>query len=90
MPGLLRRYPNLLGDLSAGSGYNALARDPDYAVRFLNEFQDRLLFGTDICPPDQEVPQAQFLIDLRETRKISDAVFRKIARENAIALLGLS
>ena len=90
VPGLLRRYPNLLGDLSAGSGYNALARDPDYAVRFLNEFQDRLLFGTDICPPDQEVPQAQFLIDLRETRKISDAVFRKIARENAIALLGLS
>jgi len=49
VPKLFRRYPNMYGDLSAGSGYNALARDPEYAVKFLNEFQDRLLFATDIC-----------------------------------------
>ena len=42
---LLRKYPNMWGDLSATSGYNALARDPDYAVKFLNEFQDKLCFG---------------------------------------------
>lgn len=90
VPRLFRTYPNLLGDLSAGSGANALARDPAYAVRFLNEFQDRLFFGTDICGPGQEVPQAKFLLDLRDSGKISPAVFEKIARGNATKLLGLN
>lgn len=89
VPNLMRRHPNLYGDLSAGSGFNALNRDHDYAVRFLNEFQDRLLFGTDICTPDGKAPQSQFLLDLRRDKKISKKVFRKIARENAIKLLNL-
>ena len=89
VPRLFRKYPNLYGDLSAGSGYNALARDPEHAVRFLHEFQDRLLFGTDICGPEQRVPQAAFLRELLTAKRISDAVFRKIARENAIKLLEL-
>lgn len=49
---LLRSYPNLYADISAGSGYNALTRDEAYGVRFLNEFQDRLMFGTDVCSAD--------------------------------------
>ncbi len=89
VPKLMRKYPNLYGDLSAGSGYNALARDPDYAVRFLNEFQDKLLFGTDLCSPDGELPLAEFLIELRNSGGISETVFTKIARENAKKLLGL-
>ena len=89
VPKMLRRYPNLYGDLSAGSGYNALARDPEYAVRFLNEFQDRLLFGTDICVPEQGAPLCEFLLNLRQSGKISEAAFRKIAKGNAVKLLGL-
>ncbi len=89
VPGLFRRYENLYGDLSARSGFNALARDPAYAVRFLNEFQDRLMFGTDICAPDASLPLADFLLDLRDTGKITEGVFRKIARENAIRVLRL-
>lgn len=89
IPKLMRKYKNLYGDLSAGSGYNALARDPDYAVDFLNEFQDRLLFGTDICAPDTPTPLVDFLIKLKEEGKISEVVFNKIARENAIKLLGI-
>ena len=89
VPKLLRRYANLYGDLSAGSGYTALARDPQYAVGFLNEFQDKLLFGTDICVPGQNVPLPEFLIGLQEAGRISEAVFNKIARENAIKLLHL-
>ncbi|MFA6665708.1 MAG: amidohydrolase family protein, partial [Armatimonadota bacterium] len=89
VPHLMRRYPNLYGDLSAGSGHNALARDPEYAVKFLNEFQDRLLFGTDICAPDTPTPLVDFLLDLRDSGKISEAVFQKIARENAVKLLNL-
>ena len=89
LPKLMRRYPNLYGDLSANSGYNALARDEDHAVRFLNEFQDRLLFGTDICAPDTPVRLPGFLIGLRDAGKIADEVFQKVARENAIRLLTL-
>ena len=89
LPTLFRRYENLYGDLSAGSGHNALARDPDYAVSFLNEFQDRLLFGTDICAPDTPTPLVDFLTALRDSKKIDTTVFNKVARENAIRLLGL-
>ena len=89
VPKLFRRYPNMWGDLSAGSGYNALARDPNHAVQFINEFQDRLMFGTDICAPTDPLPLAKFLIGLRDTRRISETVFQKIARGNAIRLFGL-
>lgn len=47
LPRLLRRYPNLHADLSAGSGHNALARDPGFAREFLDEFQDRVLYARD-------------------------------------------
>jgi len=89
VPKMFRRYENLWGDLSAGSGYYALARDPEYAVRFLTEFQDRLCFGTDICSMKADVPIVKFLIDLKENGKISPEVFNKIARDNAIKLFDL-
>jgi len=89
VPKLMRRYGNLYGDLSAGSGANALMRDPEYAVRFINEFQDRLLFGTDLCTVKQPLPLAAFLIGLRDQGRISPAVFAKLARENAVRVLGL-
>ena len=94
LPQLMRQYENLYGDLSAGSGYNALSRDREYAVKFLNEFQDRLFFGTDNCQPPGHMcclrPLADFLQDLRRTGEISETVFQKVARENAIRVLGLS
>lgn len=89
VPKLFRRYPNMYGDLSAGSGSNAFLRDPDYAVKFLNEFQDRLLFGTDICHASATFPMVDFLLDLKKTGKLSQAAFHKIARGNAERLLGL-
>lgn len=89
VPKLFRRYKNLWGDLSAGSGFNALYRDADYAVRFLNEFQDRLCFGTDICYPHQELPLGDFLLDLKKHNFISPEVFEKIARGNIRRLLGI-
>lgn len=89
VPRLFRQYPNLYGDLSAGSGCNALKRNPEYAVKFLEEFQDRLLFGTDICAPDTPTPLVDFLIELRDGGRISGEVFEKVARGNAIRLLDL-
>jgi predicted TIM-barrel fold metal-dependent hydrolase len=89
VPKLFRRYQNLWGDLSAGSGSNALMRDREYAVKFLNEFQDRLCFGTDICYADQKLPLAGFLKDLNRAGDISDAVLEKIARGNIKRLLNI-
>lgn len=91
VPKLLRKFKNLYGDLSAGSGANALKRDPDYAVKFLNEFQDQLCFGMDICldPTEDDVKLACFLLQLRDEGKISDGVFQKVARENAIRILNI-
>lgn len=89
---LFRRYPNLYGDLSAASGTSALTRDPEYAVKFMDEFQDRLLFGVDICSAT-EYPRAYdlkaFLEKMLAERKITQTVFDKITHENAVRLLGL-
>jgi len=89
VPKLFRRYPNLYGDLSDHNPWNALARDPEYGPKFLTEFQDRLLFGTDICFFEMPFPMVDLLLEWRDTKKISEAVFSKVARENAIKLLGL-
>ena len=87
---LMRRYPNLMGDLSAGSGCNALMRDRAHASRFLTEFQDRLLFGLDICSPEGERERPhelpRFLRDLVASGEISAIVFEKVARGNATRL----
>lgn len=89
VPKLMRKYPNLYGDLSAGSGCNALKRDRAYGVKFLNEFQDRLFFGTDICAPDTPTPLVDYLLELRNSGDISETVFRKVARENVVRVLEL-
>jgi len=89
VPKLFRRYPNLYGDLSDPSPCNALSRDPEYGPRFLTEFQDRLLFGTDICSFDMPFPMVDLLLEWRDTKKISDAVFNKVAKQNAVNLLNL-
>jgi predicted TIM-barrel fold metal-dependent hydrolase len=89
VPKLFRRYPNLYGDLSDANPWNALARDPDYGPRFLTEFQDRLLFGTDLCSRDMPLPMVDLLLDWRDTGKITEEVFNKVARENAVKLLQL-
>jgi predicted TIM-barrel fold metal-dependent hydrolase len=43
----LSDYPNFFADLSAGSGNNALTRDPDFTRDFLQRHQDKLIFGSD-------------------------------------------
>lgn len=76
---LLRKYPNLHCDISAGSGRRALSRDPEYARRFLTEFQDRICYARD-CYDNQH---REFLDSLGLPRKI----LAKIYAENALSLL---
>lgn len=90
VPILFRRYANLYGDLSDYTAYNAFARDDEYGPKFLTEFQDRIFFGTDICFPGMEIPMIDLLVSWRDTGKISEKVFQKVARENAVKLLGIN
>ena len=85
----MRKYPNLYGDLSDGTPLNALARDIDYGAAFLEEFQDRLFFGTDIVSVKMPVELPQFLEKLLSEKKISEQAFNKIASGNAKRLLGI-
>ena len=91
VPELLRTYPNLWADLSAPSAFNALTRDPEWGIRFLNEFQDKALFGLDICTPSQEneLILGWYLRKLRAEERISAEVFNKIMGANAQRFLGL-
>ncbi len=91
VPALLKRYPNLFGDMSAGSGWNAIERDREYSWKFMEEFQDQLLYGTDICSPKQTAffrdGLANFLDESMEKGKISYKAYYKICRGNALYLL---
>lgn len=88
---LLRQYDNLYCDLSAGSGCNALMRDPEYAAGFLEEFSDRILYGCDICATFNTHPFRlnAFLDQMVEEGALSMENYIKIARNNAIKLLDL-
>lgn len=89
LPELLRRYDNLWCDISAGSGYTALTRDPEFGFRFMEDFQDRVLFATDICGPGQDLPQVPLLNDALADGHISKTAYEKITHENAEKLLGI-
>jgi len=91
VPELMRKYDNLWGDLSAGSGCNAISRDPEWGYDFIEEFQDRLLMGMDLCLPshDPKVFCLHFLREAHAAGKVSQQAFDKIMGENAVRLLGL-
>ncbi len=86
---LLADYPNMFGDLSAGSGLNALTRDPEHTAAFLERHQDKLLFGSD-CPDVEgrgaKCTGAQILSTVRQHAG-TKGVERKILYENAKKLL---
>ncbi len=93
----LSDYPNLYGDLSAGSGLNALTRDPDFARGFLERHRRRLIWGSDCNCRDGDGAgtsngkciAAGSLAALREL--VSDAaVFQRITYQNGAELLGLA
>ena len=46
---LLADYPNIYGDLAAGSGLNAVTRDEEFTRGFLDRHADKLIWGSD-CP----------------------------------------
>ena len=76
---LLRTYPNLCCDISAGSGRMALSRDKQFSKELLIEFQDRFLYARDCF--DNLHQELLHSLDLPET------VLEKILGGNAQRLV---
>ena len=92
---LLADYPNIYGDLAAGSGRNAITRDEDFTRGFLERHADKLIWGSD-CPchdgkgagrRDNTCIGATCLDALRRLAP-SKEVLAKILHGNGTALLG--
>jgi predicted TIM-barrel fold metal-dependent hydrolase len=81
----LTDYPNMYGDLSAGSGLNALTRDEEFARDFVTRHRDKLIFGSDCSCRDGGGPKclgSQIIGAIR--RLASDQqTERKLLYENA-------
>jgi predicted TIM-barrel fold metal-dependent hydrolase len=82
---LMEQYPNLYGDLSAGSGAGAIARDINFGKAFLTRRADRMMFGTDYLAPGQGVPQLSLYAEI----DLPEEVKAKVYRENAKRVLGI-
>ena len=83
VPALFARCPNLYGDLSAFSWSCAILRDEAFGLAFLEQYQDRLLFGTDTLNRHQTFPLGQFLDQAAADGRLSQAAYQKICRDNA-------
>jgi predicted TIM-barrel fold metal-dependent hydrolase len=82
---LLAEHDNLYADISAGSGYNAMTRDPEFVAGFIERHWRKLLFGTDYMWHGHELPIIEWMRDL----DVSDEVREAIARGNARRVLRL-
>ncbi len=87
----LSDYPNMFGDLSAGSGRNSLQRDEDHARAFLAKHQDKLLFGSDCSDADPDGPKCigHATLAILEDLAPGPAALDKILHGNARRIMRL-
>ena len=75
IPELLEKYPNLYCDLSAGSGCNALSRDPEFGKKFLITWQDRCVYARDYFDNIHQ----EFINSLNLDQEVCDKIYYKNA-----------
>lgn len=94
----LAEYPNIYGDLSAGSGLGALTRDPAFGKDFVLRHRSKLLWATDCpCRDGQGTLSggrtrecfAGFTLPVLQEYCQSDEHYADITHRNAEQLLGL-
>ncbi|WP_373515681.1 amidohydrolase family protein [Persicitalea sp.] len=87
----LTKYPNIYGDMSAGSGLNAMLRDEDHARGFLDRHQDKLLYGSDCVDSVGHGPECQGAQTIAAIRRLAPtkAIERKLLYGNAKKLFKL-
>lgn len=88
----LRDYPNMFGDLSAGSGLNALTRDEAFTREFLVRHQDKLLYGSDCSDHVGSGEKCQGAQTIAAVRRLAAnrTIERKLLHDNAKALFRFS
>jgi predicted TIM-barrel fold metal-dependent hydrolase len=88
----LSDYPNIFGDMSAGSGLNSMTRDEDHARGFLDRHRDKLLYGSDCNDRDGHGETCQGAQILAAIRKLAPnkAIERKILFENSRTLFKMN
>ncbi|MPZ19748.1 MAG: amidohydrolase family protein [Luteitalea sp.] len=81
----LSDYPNMYGDLAAGSGLNALTRDEDFTRDFLTRHQDKLLFGSDCTDAEGTGAKCQGAQIIAAIRRLAagKTIERKLLHGNA-------
>lgn len=89
LPELFEKYPNLHGDLSANSAGQAIMRDQEFGLRFLETYADRLFFATDMVNSDMVFPLGEWLDEQVEIGALSYEAYEKICRGNAERIFGL-
>ena len=87
----LSDYPNMYGDLSAGSGLNSLMRDEEQTRGFLERHQDKLMYGSDCNDAVGEGKACDGSQILAAVRRLSNSkeIERKILYSNAKRLFKL-
>jgi len=87
----LSDYANMYGDLSAGSGLNALTRDEGFTRDFLVRHQNKLLFGSDCTDVEGSGPACQGAQTIAAIRRLAanKSIERKLLYQNAKTLLRL-
>ncbi len=86
----LADYPNLYGDLSAGSGLNALLRDEEHAREFLERHHKKLLYGSDCADTVGRGEKCQGAQTIAAVRRLaSEKAQRSIFFDNAKRVLKL-
>jgi predicted TIM-barrel fold metal-dependent hydrolase len=87
----LSDYPNMYGDLSAGSGLNALTRDEDFTRDFLTRHQDKLVYGSDCSDLEGSGPKCLGAQTIGVIRRLagSKVIERKLLYGNAKKLFRL-
>jgi predicted TIM-barrel fold metal-dependent hydrolase len=88
---LLGNHGNMYADLSAGSGFNAFARDPEHATAFILRHQDRLLYGSDCNDWDGAGEKCIGANQIAQLRKLISGrnVLHKIFWANSMKLFRL-
>jgi predicted TIM-barrel fold metal-dependent hydrolase len=89
VPALFETCPNLYGDLSANSAGQAIMRDEEFGLAFLEKYADRLFFATDMVNTDMVFPLGAWLDEKVESGKLSREAYEKIIRRNAERIFGL-
>lgn len=94
---VMDRFPNLYVDMSARN--YEMGREPRTAAKFLDRYQDRVFFGTDMTPNSQMYPVWWRLLETPDEYmpgpnwwrlyglELSDKVLEKIYRDNARRVL---